>query len=343
MAGVRTRVKLRRMKVLLLTWSGDHRGIDGVTAALERRGATVIRLDSDEFPHAVRLEHHQEGAADRILLHTSAGTHDLSDVSAIWYRRLRAAEGLPKDMEAAFRNAGVEESRLHLLGLLESTGAFVLDPPHVVRRNEHKARQWRLARQVGFDVPRTLYTNDPAAARAFVESCPDGAVTKMLAMFAVHRNAYTADVVYTNRVRPEDLEHLDGLAACPMVFQERIPKALELRVGVVGDRMFTIAIDSQATERGQEDWRRSTGNADSVWRPHTLPPEVEERLRRLGDHLGQNYGGVDLLLTPDGRHVFLEWNPAGEFGWVMHHHAGAMEEAYADLLLGTARRRVMYA
>lgn len=329
------------MKVLILTWSGDHRGIDGVTAALEARGATVVRLDSDEFPSEIRLEHHQDGPADRVLLHTNAGTHDLSDVTAIWYRRLRAGEALPKEMERDFRVAALEESRLQLVGLLESAGVFVLDPPHVVRRNEHKARQARLARAVGFEVPRTLFTNDPAAARAFVESCDGGAVTKMLAMFGVPRNEYTFDVVYTNRVKPEDLEHLDGLAACPMVFQERVPKALELRATVVGDKIFTIAIDSAATARGQTDWRRSSGHDDSIWVPYELPEVVEERLRRLGDHLGQNYGGVDLLLTPDGRYVFLEWNPAGEFGWVMTHYAGPMEEAYADLLLGTVRRRTM--
>lgn len=329
------------MKVLIVTWSGDHRGVDGITAALEARGATVVRLDSDEYPSGIRVEHHQDEGGDRVLLHTEAGTQDLSGLTAIWYRRLKAAEALPKDMEKNFRVAALEETRLQILGLIESAGVFVLDPPHVVRRNEHKARQARLARAVGFDVPRTLFTNDPAAARAFVESCPDGAVTKMLAMFGVPVNEYTFEVVYTNRVKPEDLEHLDGLAACPMVFQERVPKALELRATVVGDRIFTIAIDSAATARGQEDWRRSNGQADAVWVPYQLPDVVEERLRRLGDHLGQNYGGVDLLLTPDGRYVFLEWNPSGEFGWVMTHYAGPMEEAYADLLLGNVRRRTM--
>ncbi len=329
------------MKVLLVTWSGDHRGIDGITAALEARGATVIRLDTDEFPACVRLEHHQDAEGDRVLLHNEAGTHDLSGLTAIWYRRLKAGEALPKEMERDLRVAAMEESRLQVLGLIESADVFVLDPPHVVRRNEHKARQSRLARAVGFEVPRTLFTNDPVAARTFVESCPGGAITKMLTMFSVPRNEYTFDVVYTNRVKPEDLEHLDGLAACPMVFQEMVPKSLELRATVVGDKIFTIAIDSAATARGQTDWRRSSGNDDSVWVPYQLPEAVEERLRRLGDHLGQNYGGVDLLLTPDGRYVFLEWNPAGEFGWVMTHYAGPMEAAYADLLLGTTRRRTM--
>lgn len=326
------------MKVLIVTWSGDHRGIDGVTDALLARGAEVVRLDTDLFPSEVRLAYHQDGAGDRIVLHTETGRHDLSDLGAIWYRRFKAGQGLPAEMDPRMRTPAVEESRFHLLGLLEGPDVFVLDPHHVVRRNEHKARQLRLARAVGFEVPRTLSTNDPAAARAFVESCPGGAITKMLAMFEV-KTPGGREVVYTNRVRPEDLDHLDGLAACPMVFQELVPKALELRAAVVGDRVFTIATDSSVTALGQVDVRRANGQPDAVWTRHQLPAEIEERLQRLGDALGQNYGGVDILLTPDGRHVFLEWNPAGEFGWVMAEHAGEMEAAFADLLVGRARRR----
>jgi hypothetical protein len=32
--------------------------------------------------------------------------------------------------------------------------------------------------------------------------------------------------------------------------------------------------------------------------------------------LGLNYGAIDIIVTPDGRHVFLEVNPVGEFFWL---------------------------
>jgi hypothetical protein len=59
-------------------------------------------------------------------------------------------------------------------------------------------------------------------------------------------------------MRPEDLEHLDGLRYCPAIFQERVPKALELRATIVGDRVFTASIDSQSSELAKVDWRRES-------------------------------------------------------------------------------------
>jgi hypothetical protein len=52
-----------------------------------------------------------------------------------------------------------------------------------------------------------------------------------------------------------------------------------------------------------------------------------------------NYGAVDLIVTPDGRHVFLEVNPVGEFFWLERHPGLPVSDAIADVLLGLAPRR----
>ena len=55
--------------------------------------------------------------------------------------------------------------------------------------------------------------------------------------------------------------------------------------------------------------------------------------------LGLNYGALDFIVTPDGRHVFLEVNPAGEFMWLTRHPGLPIAEALADVLTGRAARR----
>ena len=40
----------------------------------------------------------------------------------------------------------------------------------------------------------------------------------------------------------------------------------------------------------------------------------------------------EVLLTPDGRHVFLELNPSGEFFWLQRTPGLAVSDAIADLL-----------
>ena len=161
----------------------------------------------------------------------------------------------------------------------------------------------------------------------------------MLSSFAVYDERGREQVVFTNRVREEDLEDLGGLSLCPMTFQERVEKRLELRATVVGRRVFTASIDSQTSARAAHDWRRDGVRLVEEWQPYQLPPEAEQPLLALMDYFGLNYGAADFILTPDGRHVFLELNPSGEFFWLEHGPGLPVSQALADVLLGLAPRR----
>lgn len=118
-----------------------------------------------------------------------------------------------------------------------------------------------------------------------------------------------------------------------MVFQELVPKRVELRVVCVGGRFFTGAIDASASARGQVDWRLAEP-AEARWDPWELPAEVAARLRALLRSLGLVYGAVDLIVRPDGGTVFLEVNPAGEWGMIERDLELPIGAALADALLG---------
>ena len=34
------------------------------------------------------------------------------------------------------------------------------------------------------------------------------------------------------------------------------------------------------------------------------------------DQLGLNYGAIDLIVTPEGEHIFLEINAGGQYEWL---------------------------
>jgi glutathione synthase/RimK-type ligase-like ATP-grasp enzyme len=103
---------------------------------------------------------------------------------------------------------------------------------------------------------------------------------------------------------------------------------------------MTAAIDSQALPRAREDWRREGATLVSAWKPYTLPESVHVRVLKLMDALGLNYGAFDFIVTPEGRHVFLEVNPSGEFMWLMQHPGLPVDQALADVLTGRAARRL---
>lgn len=333
------------MTVLIITRSDDNESAARVAAAVAARGVRAYRVDTDLFPTDIRISIEDEPGGFRPggRISGPAGEVALAEVTAIYYRRFHVGAKIPADMDRQLRAPSIEESRRVVLGLmatLAATGAFALDRLDVVRRAEHKSLQLALARRVGLDVPRTLVSNDPGAVRAFAARVPAGIVTKMMASFAVHDEAGREQVVFTNPVSEADLADLDGLSLCPMTFQERLEKACELRVTIVGDRVMAASIDSQALPRSRTDWRREGVALLGEWRHYELPADVRAGALALMDALGLNYGAFDFIVTPEGRHVFLEVNPVGEFMWLMHTPGLPIDEALADVLCGRAARRL---
>ena len=326
------------MTVLIITWSGDNECIENVSRAIEERGSDVFRLDTDRFPTQVQLSASLDADGEAICFTSESDSVQLSDVTAIWHRRLRVAKQLPDSMDEQLRRASKQESHRTLFSAFASVDTFVMDPVLRIRQAEHKQLQLRLARDVGFDIPRTLMSNDPKAVRAFAETCGGTVMTKMLSSFAILEEG-AEQVMFTTPLKGSDFDHLDELRFCPMTFQERIEKALELRVTIVGERVFAASIDSQSLERSQTDWRREGRQLALEWKPFELPAEIEQRLLALMDALHLNYGAADLILTPEGRFVFLEVNPSGEFFWIERSQGHAISDAIADLLLDRVPRR----
>lgn len=327
------------MSILIVTHSDDNECIAPVAESIARKGGHTIRFDTDRYPTGVRLTAYYGASGDeRLTLTNDEGEFDLREVTAIWHRRLNIGAHLPTSLDKQLRHASLGEASAAAHGMLASLKAFCLDHVAHIRHAENKQLQLQIARELGLDTPRTLTTNDPNAVREFAKSCDSGMVTKMLSSFAIYESGKEL-VVFTNPVRPEDLADLSGLSLCPATFQELLPKSLEIRATVVGQRVMSAAIDSQVSARAVHDWRRDGVRMLEKWKPYHLPLEVEDRILRLMDHFCLNYGAIDIILTPDDRHVFLELNPCGEFFWLERSPGLPISDAIADLLLGHGPRR----
>lgn len=323
--------------VLLLTHSGDYYTIDLVEAAVRRRGADALRVNTDRFPTSLRLAA-RFSAGERaflLALEDAKGRTRriaLDRVPAVWARRLWPG-ALPPDVDPRFAAHCRQQSRtafFDTLSLLE--GARWVNPLQPLFRAESKLLQLKLAQDVGLTLPETVVTNAPDEARALFERTGRRAVTKLLGALSQTMNA-TGDFVYTSRLSDEDMAALDGLALCPQIFQALVEKRRELRVVVVGERCFAGAIDARESLRGQVDWRRTEPGSDVAWTAADVPDDVRARLLALCEALSLRYAAVDLIVTPAGEHVFLEVNPAGEWGWLERDLGLPIADAIAAELL----------
>ena len=323
--------KTQRDAVLLLTHSRDFYTIDLVSKALARRGARPIRFNTDLFPSSIKLS---ARAGDERAAHLFTEESDqlsTADVRAVWARKLWSPL-MADDLEERYRSMCVGESIAALEGFLDALqdSRWVNDLQRQ-RVAENKQRQLRLAERAGLRVPRTLVTNDPASVRQFFAETEGQTVAKLLHPISISMGA-VKPFVYTNRIREEDLAGADALRHSPMVFQELIPKACELRVAYVAGDTFAGALDASGTSRGQTDWRR-VAPEECRWQKAQLPTEIARGLQALMSELGLVFGAVDLICTPAGEYVFLEVNPAGEWGMLERDLCLPISEAIAAALL----------
>ena len=323
--------------VLLLTHSGDLYTIDLVSEALARRGMRPFRLNTDLFPASVKLSAQAPDECAAIVIDEEGARISAGEVRAVWARKLWPPR-LDDDLDERFRQMCARESAAALEGFLDALHhARWVNDLRCQAAAENKQRQLRLAARAGLRVPRTLVSNDPSAARQFFVETEGQMVAKLLRPLTVSMNAAPL-FVYTSRVREEDLAELDGLRHSPMVFQELIPKERELRVAWVAGETFAGALDASGTSRGQTDWRRSTAG-ECQWQTAELPCEVASGLRRLMSELGLIFGAIDLIRTPEGEHVFLEVNPAGEWGMLERDLGLPIADAIARALLTPEENR----
>ncbi|WP_437276889.1 MvdC family ATP-grasp ribosomal peptide maturase [Sorangium sp. So ce375] len=325
--------------VLLVSHSQDDFGIGRVAEALRRRGARPVRLDVDRFPRDITLSTALGPGGARRRLEDAGVEIDGDEISAVWLRRLWApslGEGIPE----AYRDACVRESMAALTGWLSGLPARRwINAPAADERAQDKMRQLAAAASVGLRVPETVVTNDPAEVRAFFARLEGRVVAKMLTPFSTSLSG-GAPFVFTHAVSEADLDALSGLRQSPMVFQERIPKARELRVACVDGRCFPGALDATRYEAIAVDWRHpDVSDAGIGWEPDALPRDVEAQLGALLRALGLVFGAVDLIRTPDGRHVFLEVNPAGEWGMLERDLGLPIADALAEALLAPTENR----
>jgi len=99
---------------------------------------------------------------------------------------------------------------------------------------------------------------------------------------------------------------------------KRIDKEYDVRAVVVGDRVFAVRIDSQASplEEARLDWRLYD-NAHVRWERMDLPNNVKGSMLRLMRMLDLAWGTFDFIKGKDGVLYFLEVNRPGASGWLL--------------------------
>lgn len=234
-------------------------------------------------------------------------------------------------MDAGIYDFCLQETRSALLGSLMNLSAHWMSHPAAVWQAEYKPHQLSVAKSIGLSIPRTLVTNDPAAIRAAFEQFHSMVVKPVRSGYLIQEGRDFS--IFTSRVLEEHLTEVASAHLSPAIYQELIPKKFDLRVTVVGQRLFTAAIDSQTDPEAEIDWRQ-TKNPNLPHYPGSLPEHVSASLIELMASLRLAFGAIDMIQTPDGEFVFLEVNPSGQWLWIDEKLSFGISDAIAAWLAG---------
>jgi glutathione synthase/RimK-type ligase-like ATP-grasp enzyme len=316
--------------VLIISSERDeHAG--AVATELSRLGVEHHLLDLAEFPENVGLVLRYTNEASPVALLRAVGgvDIDLASVGAVWYRRPQPFV-IPDSLNRpSHRTFAYNESHEAIAGLWQMLDVFWMNHPTRDEVAARKAYQLGVARSSGLEIPSTLISNDPTEVRRFLAK--RGSKGTIYKAFSATQQEWRE----TRLVRDEELAVLDQVRHAPVIFQEYVPALFDLRVTIVGDQIFAAAIHSQDTQY-QVDFRIDMNRAKVE--PHELPTEVATSVMGFMRRLGLVYGAIDMRLTPDGRYVFLEVNPAGQWLFIEGRTGQPITAAVAQTLAGRQDR-----
>ncbi|MER6948529.1 ATP-grasp ribosomal peptide maturase [Nonomuraea sp. NPDC000554] len=306
----------------------DDPTADLVLAELHSRGVPCVRFDPGaDFPHDVTLETSFDDLGMTGSLDTATRRLNLGDVRAVYWRRpspYQRPPGLDEDTGTWVS----DQSRYGLGGILAALpGARYLNHPWRNRDAEHKPVQLATAAASGLTIPRTLITNRLDSVRAFAAQV-GRVVYKPLWSTPCRGADGTSLTVWTRAVDVTALDERVGGAA--HLFQQQVDKVADVRVTVVGRRIFPVRIDGAPGLDWRHDYRSLS------YRLVEAPPSVVRGMRAYLDGFGLLFGAFDFALSRNGAWVFLECNPNGQWAWFDDPLSQRIVRAVADQLEGAS-------
>jgi ATP-GRASP peptide maturase of grasp-with-spasm system len=315
--------------ILILSARTDASTLD-VLDWLLYYGKKFIVLYTDDLDFKIiRFSHSQ----NEFIIKTNGIEVNLYDVTAVWNRRWGISAFNFTNQYINKKDPGdffVEKGdTYHYHQIMEETKTLIEFIHYLVEKesvfsigsffsNEvNKLIVLDKAKQHGLDIPESYVLTSKKDLIDLKNRLQD----KHLITKAICEGVYRSDVrenylyySYVERLTKENIERFPE-NFYPSLVQVEIEKQLELRIFFIHDIFFPMAIFSQDVEAAVVDFRRNDHhNTPLKYVPYKMPKKLELQLLKLMHELDLNTGSIDVLLSKDGRYVFLEVNPVGQYG-----------------------------
>ena len=181
--------------------------------------------------------------------------------------------------------------------------------------SDAKIPQLHTALAAGFVIPPTLVSNKKAEIADFITEQGECAVKPLVStsMPPINGDIGTTRFLPTVAVSARNISEADELSlrSAHNIYQKKIDKAYELRTIAFGSEIVSFKIDSQSHAFTQMDWR--AGERLLGCEMTETPSSIIEPIRRFLSITGLDSSVFDFAVTPEGKVIFFESNPSGQW------------------------------
>jgi hypothetical protein len=301
---------------------------------LKERGIPFVRLNTEDYGTRFQIDIAVGATADFVIRCDNGESFASDAISAVYFRQPRTPH-ISNEIAPSDRAFAARELKEVLRGLWRVIPARLwLNHPRNLWLASNKIEQLHLARDFGLSVPETCITNSRSSVREFYDRHEGQIICKAVKNGFSHADNIVT-MATTKRVEADFIERFDEYAMLPMIYQREIIKNCDVRVTIVGDKIYATAIYSQEHADTEVDWRVwDVSNLDLRHEPITLPVDIAEGCRKITAHFGLRYAAIDLVLGQDGRWYFLELNPNGQWAWIEKKAGYPIRDAIIECLQG---------
>ncbi|MDO8729028.1 MAG: hypothetical protein Q7K26_04030 [bacterium] len=329
---------MKRDKILILTNSQDIHHADIVIKKIRRKGAKVFRFNVDEMIQGkIRMHVNVKRNKYDCVIKNKKQVLNLREVKSVWNRRPFEHWNFKiRDLDQKRYAEQELKTFLNDIWLTLGPEVFWMNMPENQERAMKKIFQLKLAKELQMRIPETLVTNNPDDVIKFYNKHKNGIIYKPMhiGLIADEKKAY---VIQTNLIKKHHLKKLKLITQSPSLFQEHISKKYEMRITVVGKRIFPVKIHSQEFAETKVDFRDLKKILSLKYEPTTIPVDVKRFCFQIIKKLGLVFGAFDFAVTEEDKYVFFEVNPHGQWYWLEEATGVLMSDAIADILINKGR------
>lgn len=315
---------------ILIIGDIDDPHVAKVCSLLKKKGENPIVLNPFKgHENSIRYTYNPLS----VQIKAQGNSVEIKKIKSVWWRLKPNLTSMPETKEEFERSKFIHrEWQL----TLEPLKYFLKDCFWINRREadalcRNKPFQLNLANLEGFKIPNGVISNDVNEIQKKIRAFKQ-VVYKPLSYYIVPPDR----ILYSSIMTKEEVsQKSNNIEQAPCIFQEYIDKDFELRITIVGGKVFPIKIQSQLNNVTKFDWRKDQINID--YEIFELPKSIEQKLLNLHQKFELFFGAYDFIVDPQGAYYFLEVNPAGQWLWLEENLDLSISESIAEALIDNTK------